>query len=152
MMTPAGLPAIEALIREGINVNVTLLFAVERYVAVTQAFKTGLRQRHASGAPVDRIASVASFFVSRVDSAVDSLLAKAGTAAAQALQGKAAIANAKLAYRAFAEAFSDEEFGALAAAGAQPQRLLWASTSTKNPAYRDVLYVEELVGWLMPND
>ncbi|MFO1071251.1 MAG: transaldolase [Geminicoccaceae bacterium] len=140
--TAAGLPAIEELTAEGINVNVTLLFAVERYEAVAEAYLRGLERRHAAGKPVARIASVASFFISRVDALLDPQLA----GKAPELQGKIAIANAKLAYKSYQRLFGGERFAALRAAGAQPQRLLWASTGTKNPAYSELLYVEELVG------
>lgn len=140
--TAAGLPAIEALIDAGININVTLLFALERYRAVADAYIRGLQRRQQRGEPIDRIASVASFFVSRVDGKLDPMLAER----CPELQGKIAIANAKLAYRAFQTIFSSERFARLAAAGARPQRLLWASTSTKNPAYPELLYVENLIG------
>lgn len=140
--TRAGLPAIAQLTADGINVNVTLLFAVERYREAAEAYLLGLEQRLTRGHPVAMIASVASFFVSRIDTALDPLLADKRPE----LQGKLAIANAKLAYQAFKELFSGRRFAALAKAGARPQRLLWASTSSKNPAYRDVLYVEELIG------
>jgi len=150
--TIEGAEAIRQLIADGINVNVTLLFAVEAHARVIEAYLAGLEQRAAAGLPIDRIASVASFFVSRVDSAIDKQLgqmaaadaARAGTLLA--LQGKAAIANAKLAYRLFSASFSGARWDALAARGARVQRPLWASTSTKNPAYRDVIYVEELIG------
>ncbi len=138
--TRAGIPAIEALIADGINVNVTLLFSVERYIEVAEAFIRGLEKRAAQGLPLERVASVASFFVSRVDTAVDAQLG-----ADSPLRGKAAIANARLAYRRFQELFGSERFAALRARGAQVQRLLWASTGTKNPEYSDVLYVEELI-------
>ncbi|KAB7628224.1 transaldolase [Alkalilimnicola sp. S0819] len=141
--TTEGLEAIEALTREGISVNVTLLFAVSRYEEVVEAWLRGLEARHAAGKPLAHIASVASFFVSRVDSAVDKALDELGV---QDFQGRAAIANARAAYRHFQQAFSGERWEALEAAGAQLQRLLWASTGTKNPAYSDVLYVEELIG------
>jgi len=140
--TRAGLPAIEQLITDGININVTLLFAVERYQEVAAAYLSGLERRLRQGQDIDHIASVASFFVSRVDSALDPLLADKQAE----LQGCIAIANAKLAYRYFQTLCASERFAKLAAAGARPQRLLWASTSSKNPAYRDVLYVEELIG------
>jgi transaldolase len=150
--TIEGAEAIRQLIADGINVNVTLLFAVEAHARVIEAYLAGLEQRAAAGLPIDRIASVASFFVSRVDSAIDKQLghmaaadaARAGTLLA--LQGKAAIANAKLAYRLFSASFSGARWDALASRGARVQRPLWASTSTKNPAYRDVIYVEELIG------
>ncbi|HLH21873.1 MAG TPA: bifunctional transaldolase/phosoglucose isomerase [Chloroflexota bacterium] len=152
--TPPGIPAIRQLIAEGINVNITLLFSQQRYEEVMEAYLAGLEERAEAGRPVDHVASVASFFVSRVDTAVDKQLeakiqsaADAGEREAlQALLGKAAIANAKLAYQRFLKRFGDARWQRLAAAGAMVQRPLWASTSTKNPAYRDVLYVEELIG------
>ena len=140
--TEAGLPAVETLIAEGINVNVTLLFAVERYRAVAEAYIRGLERRHEAGQPLARIASVASFFVSRVDSALDPLLAERHPD----LQGRIAIANAKRAYRAFEDIFNDRRFLNLAYAGARVQRLLWASTGTKNPAYPELHYAENLIG------
>jgi len=144
--TAAGIPAIEAAIGEGINVNVTLMFSVEVYRRVARAYIAGLRARHERGEDISRVASVASFFVSRVDTKVDKMLGEIGTQPALEARGKAAIANAKLAYEAFGEIFGGEEFADLRAAGARVQRCLWASTSTKNPDYRDVLYVEELIG------
>ncbi len=150
--TRAGLPAITSAIAAGLNINVTLIFSLERYAAVMDAYAAGLAQRLAQGLPLEQIASVASFFVSRIDTLVDSrlgqLVAAGGPSAAQAaaLQGKAAIASARLAYADFKQFIASPRWQRLAAAGAQPQRPLWASTSTKNPAYRDVLYVEELVG------
>ncbi|HET6649030.1 MAG TPA: transaldolase [Candidatus Limnocylindria bacterium] len=144
--TPAGIPAIEAAIGEGINVNVTLMFSVTVYREVARAYIAGLRRRLERGEDLSRVASVASFFVSRVDTKVDKQLDELGDATARALRGKAAIANAKLAYEAFQQIFGGEEFADLRAAGARVQRCLWASTSTKNPDYRDVLYVEELIG------
>ncbi len=143
--TVEGAEAIRQLIADGLNVNVTLLFSVEAHARVIEAYIAGLEQRAAAGQPIDRIGSVASFFVSRVDSAIDKQLGGMG-ADAQALQGKAAIANAKLAYRLFQASFSGPRWAPLAAKGARVQRPLWASTSTKNPAYRDVIYVEELIG------
>lgn len=140
--TRAGLPAIERLIAEGININVTLLFSVERYMEVAEAYLRGLEQRLRQGDPINRIASVASFFVSRIDSALDPLLAKK----APNLQGKIAIANAKRAYQHYRQLYQSDRIESLADAGARPQRLLWASTSTKNPNYPDVLYVESLIG------
>jgi len=140
--TPEGIPAIERLIGEGINVNATLIFSLEHYEAVAQAYLRGLE---VCSMPA-KVASVASFFVSRVDSKVDALLDDIGTQEAFELRGKAAVANAKLAYRRFEEIFRTAQFDALAARGARVQRPLWASTSTKNPAYRDVIYVEELIG------
>ena len=144
--TEAGIPAVEGAIAEGINVNVTLMFSVEVYRRIARAYIAGLRRRHERGEDIGRIASVASFFVSRVDTKIDPILEETGDRAALEARGKAAIANAKLAYEAFGDIFGGEEFGDLRAAGAQVQRCLWASTSTKNPDYRDVLYVEELIG------
>lgn len=150
--TPAGIPAIRALISEGINVNVTLLFAQGAYRDAAEAYLAGLETRAKTGASLHTLASVASFFVSRIDSAIDARLealakADSGIAArARALLGKVAIANAKLAYQHYRSLIGSQRWQALAAAGARPQRLLWASTSTKNPAYRDVIYVEELIG------
>jgi transaldolase len=144
--TEAGVPAIEAAISEGININVTLMFSVEVYTRVARAYIAGLRARHERGEDISRVASVASFFVSRVDTKADAYLDQLGTPEALAARGKAAIANAKLAYEAFGEIFGGDEFADLRAAGARVQRCLWASTSTKNPGYRDVLYVEELIG------
>ena len=148
--TPAGLPAIEELIASGLNINVTLIFAVEVYEKVADAYIRGLERRAAAGQPVDRIGSVASFFVSRIDSMVDKQLAQLAEEATDeqqkqrinALLGKAAIANAKLAYESFKRIFGSERFAALKAKGAKVQRPLWASTSTKNPAYPDTMYVE----------
>ena len=144
--TPAGLPAIEAAIAEVININITLMFSVEVYRAVARAYIAGLRRRREAGGGIGRIASVASFFVSRVDTKVDKALDTIGTDAALAARGKAAIANAKLAYQAYGEIFDGAEFADLRTAGARVQRCLWASTSTKNPAYRDVMYAEGLIG------
>jgi transaldolase len=144
--TEAGLPAIEAAIGEGININITLMFSVEVYRGVARAYIAGLRRRLERGQDVKRVASVASFFVSRVDTKVDKALEAIGTTEALAARGKVAIANAKMAYQAFGEIFGGDEFADLQAAGARVQRCLWASTSTKNPGYRDVLYVEELIG------
>ncbi len=150
--TKAGLPAITKAIAEGINVNVTLIFSVERYSAVMEAYVKGLEKRAAAGLPISSIASVASFFVSRVDTKVDGQLAamvdRGGVRAdmAEVLLGKAAIANARLAYAEYKEVFGSERFKALQAKGGRAQRPLWASTGTKNPSYRDVVYVEELVG------
>jgi transaldolase len=143
--TKEGLPAITAVLAEGISVNVTLIFSLERYEAVMNAFFAGLEQAKANGHDLSKIGSVASFFVSRVDSEYDKRLDKIGSDEAKALKGKAAIANAKLAYKKYEELFSSERWQVLADAGAHPQRPLWASTSTKNPEYRDVIYVEELV-------
>jgi len=152
--TREGLPAIEQTLLAGININITLIFAVERYIDVCHAFIRALRLRDQRGEPVDRIASVASFFVSRVDSKVDKLLdAKIAAAADEAtrrelrsLRGKAAIANAKVAYERFKEIFDGDEFAPLRAKGARVQRPLWASTSTKDPSYPDLMYVEGLIG------
>jgi transaldolase len=148
--TMEGAPVIQEMLAEGININVTLLFAIDSYARVAEAYVAALEARHAAGKPVDRIASVASFFVSRVDTLVDKLLdekiAETGDQGLAALKGKAAVANARLAYERFGEIFRSERFAPLAAAGATVQRPLWASTSVKNPAYRDVLYVEELIG------
>ena len=152
--TPEGIQAVRQLISEGINVNVTLLFSRDVYEQVANAYIEGLTARAASGADVSRIASVASFFVSRIDSKLDAQITNQLKTATDPIQrarlsgllGKVAIANAKLAYHRFTELYSGEAWAALAKKGAQPQRLLWASTSTKNPGYRDVLYVEELIG------
>ncbi len=144
--TEAGIPAIETAISEGISVNVTLMFSVEIHRRVARAYIAGLRTRHQRGEPIDGVASVASFFVSRVDTKIDPQLEAIGTRSALEARGRAAIANAKLAYEAFGEIFGSDEFADLRAAGARVQRCLWASTSTKNPDYRDVLYVEELIG------
>jgi transaldolase len=144
--TLAGIPAIEQAIAAGINVNVTLIFSQERYQKVMDAYLAGLEQRIAAGQPVDRIASVASFFVSRMDSKVDKLLEDIGTEEARALMGRSAIANAKLAYQRYLTTFGGERFEKIKAAGGNVQRPLWASTSTKNPAYPDTLYVDTLIG------
>ncbi|MCC5858664.1 MAG: transaldolase [Ectothiorhodospiraceae bacterium] len=140
--TVEGLPAVETLIGEGISVNVTLLFSVDRYKAVADAFITGLQERARRGLPVEGVASVASFFVSRVDSAVDPQL----EGKREDWRGRVAIANAKLAYRHFLDLFDGPRFQELRRLGAQEQRLLWASTGTKNPEYSDVLYVDALIG------
>ena len=149
--TAAGVPAIRTSIAAGINVNVTLIFSIARYREVIEAYLSGLEELAASGGDLTEVASVASFFVSRVDTLVDAelqaLVDKGGpeAEAARARLGTAAIDNAKLAYQVFGESFQGPRWEALAARGARVQRPLWASTSTKNPAYRDVLYVEELV-------
>ncbi|MGC4750114.1 transaldolase [Micromonospora sp. DT201] len=143
--TEAGLPAITATLAEGISVNVTLIFGLDRYSAVMEAFLAGLEQAKANGHDLSTIGSVASFFISRVDSEIDKRLEKVGSEQAKALKGKAAIANAQLAYERYTQVFSSDRWQALADAGAHPQRPLWASTSTKNPDYRDVIYVEELI-------
>ena len=149
--TPAGVPAIRASLGAGININTTLIFSIERYREVIDAFMAGLEDLAASGGDLTEIAGVASFFVSRVDTNVDkklqAIVDQGGAAAerARARLGTAAIDNAKLAWEAFQASIASERWRALAAAGARPQRPLWASTSTKNPAYRDVLYVEDLI-------
>jgi transaldolase / glucose-6-phosphate isomerase len=152
--TPEGIPAVRTLIAEGININVTLIFSQETYDQVAEAFISGLEQRHAAGKPLDHVASVASVFVSRVDTNIDSQLEfrirrstdDSEKALLSGLLGKAAIANIKLMYQRFKEIFNAERFAKLKAAGAQMQRPLWASTGAKNPAYRDTYYVDELIG------
>lgn len=144
--TVEGVPAIRQLLTEGININITLLFSLNNYEAVANAYIDALKARVELGEPIDHIASVASFFVSRVDSAADKQLQSIGTDAAKALEGKAAIANAVLAYEKFEELFSGEQWEGLAAKGAAVQRPLWASTGVKNPAYPDTLYVDTLIG------
>ena len=152
--TPAGLPAIEQLISEGINVNVTLLFAQEVYERVAEAYIAGLERLAAAAGNVGGVASVASFFISRIDSAIDAQVmarlkvAKSAQERAllRSLLGHVAIANGKLTYQRYKAIFQGTRWEALAALGARPQRVLWASTSTKNPKYRDVLYVAELIG------
>jgi len=143
--TLEGLPAITACLAEGISVNVTLIFSLERYGQVIDAFMAGLEQATAAGHDISRLASVASFFVSRVDTEVDRRLDKIGTPEAAAMRGKAAIANARLAYELYEERIATPRWQALLAAGAKVQRPLWASTSTKDPAYDDTMYVVELV-------
>jgi transaldolase len=143
--TPEGLPAITQAISEGISVNVTLIFSLQRYGEVIDAYLAGLEQAKAAGRDLSQIRSMASFFVSRVDAEVDARLDKLGTAEASALRGKAAIANARLAYELFERRFAGERWQALRASGAQIQRPLWASTSTKDPAFPDTMYVTELV-------
>jgi transaldolase len=138
--TDAGVGAIEELTARGVNVNVTLLFSVARYEQVVDAYINGLERRSAAGRPVDAVASVASFFVSRVDAAVDAMLP-----ADSAVRGRVAIANAQLAYGRYQERFADPRWQRLSALGARRQRPLWASTATKDPAYSDVLYVEALI-------
>ena len=144
--TAEGVRAFEDLTAAGLSINVTLLFSQERYREIAEAYVKGLERRAAAGKDISRIASVASFFVSRVDTAIDAVLEKRPEPEAKALLGKAAIANAKMAYQHYKTLFSSPRFAALAAKGAKTQRLLWASTGTKNPLYRDVLYVEELIG------
>jgi transaldolase len=143
--TLEGLGAITATLAEGISVNVTLIFSLERYRAVINAFQTGLKLAKENGYDLSRIHSVASFFVSRVDSEIDKRLDALGTEEAKALKGKAGVANARLAYQVYEELFSTERWAVLAEAGALPQRPLWASTGVKDPAYPDTLYVTELV-------
>src|SRR6185437_9885715 len=152
--TPEGLPAFQQLISEGINVNVTLLFAQSAYVKVAEAYIAGLEQRAAAGKDISRLASVASFFVSRIDTVVDKQLEEKAKAAAtpqeaahvRSLEGKAAIANAKQTYRRYQQIFSGPRWQALASKGARTQRVLWASTGTKNPKYSDVMYLDSLIG------
>jgi transaldolase len=143
--TEQGLPAITQCLSEGISINVTLIFALERYGQVIDAFFAGMEQAREAGHDLSTIESVASFFVSRVDTEVDRRLDKIGTAEAAALRGKAAIANARLAYELYEERFATPRWEALRQAGARPQRPLWASTSTKDPEFPDTMYVEELV-------
>jgi transaldolase len=143
--TLEGLPAITAATAAGISVNVTLIFSVERYRAVMDAYLTGLEQAQANGIDLSKIRSVASFFVSRVDTEIDARLEKIASEDALALRGKAAVANARLAYAAFEEVLGSERWQRLASAGANVQRPLWASTGVKNPAYPDTLYVADLV-------
>ena len=142
--TVEGLQGIEETIAAGIPVNVTLLFSLERHREAAEAYIKGLRRLHADGGDLSKLASVASFFVSRVDTEADKRLDAIG--GHDDLKGKLAIANAKLAYQTYKEIFSGSDWEELEAAGASPQRCLWASTSTKNPDYRDVIYVEELIG------
>lgn len=143
--TREGLPAITEVIGKGISVNVTLVFSLDRYREVMDAFLAGMEKAKAAGLDISEIRSVASFFVSRVDTEADKRLEALGTEEALALRGKAAIANARLAYQAYEEVFSSDRWAALERAGAHPQRPLWASTGVKNPDYRDTMYVEELV-------
>jgi transaldolase len=143
--TRAGLPAITEVIGEGISVNVTLIFSLERYREVMDAYLAGLEKAAARGLDLSAIHSVASFFVSRVDSEIDKRLTVLGTDEALALKGRAALANARLAYQAYEEVFSSDRWQALENAGAHKQRPLWASTGVKDPAYKDTLYVDELV-------
>ena len=143
--TLEGLPAITAVLAEGISVNVTLIFSLQRYRAVTNAFLAGLEGARDAGHDLSAIASVASFFISRVDSEIDKRLGEIGTDEATGLRGKAAIANARLAYQAYEEIFSTPRWEVLRDAGARPQRPLWASTGVKDPSYPDTMYVTELV-------
>jgi len=151
--TPAGLPAIQTMIADGANINVTLIFGIERYVKVVEAFLAGLEQHRARGGDLGRVHSVASFFVSRVDTKVDEQLTNkmeqldsTRRPELEGLLGRAAVANSKLAYALFTQLHSGSHWDALRSAGAAVQRCLWASTSTKNPRYRDTMYVEELIG------
>jgi transaldolase/glucose-6-phosphate isomerase len=152
--TPEGIPAIRTLLEDGININITLLFAQSAYEQVAEAFLSALEARAKKGEDISHIASVASFFVSRIDTLIDGKIEEqlktetdaSKKALLQSIEGKVAIANAKLTYKKYQELFGGARWKALAAKGAQTQRLLWASTSTKNPKYRDVLYVEELIG------
>ena len=143
--TMAGLPSIEAATAVGVNVNVTLIFGIERYRAVMDAYLSGLEQARRDGVDLSTIRSVASFFVSRVDTEIDKRLDKLGTDEARAVRGKGAIANARLAYEAFEQTFTGPRWESLAGDGAHPQRPLWASTGVKDPAYDDTMYVTELV-------
>jgi transaldolase len=144
--TKEGVPAIQRMVAEGRNINVTLIFSLDRYREVIEAYVSGLETLTSNGGDPSRVASVASFFVSRVDTETDRRLDATGSPDANALKGKAAVANAKLAYKVFEEAFSGPRWHALEAKGARPQRPLWASTSTKNKAYPDLLYVDTLIG------
>lgn len=144
--TPAGVPAIRRLVAQGVNVNATLLFSVARYREVAQAYIGGLTECAGAGRPLGRVASVASFFLSRIDSLVDKRLDALGTPESAVLRGRAAIACARLAYQEFKAIVAAPLWRELARAGARPQRLLWASTSTKDPTYSDVKYVEALIG------
>jgi transaldolase len=144
--TKEGLPAIEQMIYEGTNINVTLIFSVERYREVAEAYIKGLERRAKAGKPLDKVASVASVFVSRIDTLVDELLAKKDATKHKSLMGKVAVANTKMVYQAFREIFGASRFKVLEAKGAHVQRPLWGSTGTKNPEYNDLLYVDTLIG------
>jgi transaldolase len=151
--TKKGLPAIQQMISEGVNINITLLFGIPRYLEVVDAYMTGLEERAARGLPLHRVSSVASFFLSRIDVLVDPLLANLSShhnhetvELARSLQGETAIASARVAYQEFQKSLQSQRWSALAENGARQQRVLWASTSTKNPAYSDVKYVEPLIG------
>jgi transaldolase len=141
--TVEGYPVIQTLLCDGLPINITLMFSLEQYEAVSEAYISALEERYSSGQAIDRMASVASFFVSRIDVKVDPMLKERGESD---LLGKIAIANAKMAYRRFQSKFSGERWEKLAEAGGHPQRVLWASTSTKDPAYSDTLYVDNLIG------
>ncbi|MEV4617252.1 transaldolase [Asanoa sp. NPDC049573] len=143
--TEEGLPAITATLAAGVSVNVTLIFSLDRYSQVMDAYLAGMEQAKANGHDLTNLASVASFFVSRFDTEIDKRLEKIGSDEAKAMRGKGAVANARLAYERYSEVFSGERWQALADAGAKPQRPLWASTSTKNPDYPDTLYVADLI-------
>jgi transaldolase len=143
--TRAGLPAISQCLAEGISINVTLIFSLQRYREVMDAFLEGLERARAAGHDLSRIGSVASFFVSRVDTEIDKRLEKLGSPDANSLRGKAAVANAALAFEAYEEVCGGDRWAALSAAGAHPQRPLWASTSVKDPSYDDTMYVDQLV-------
>ncbi len=144
--TAEGIPAIKELLSRGININVTLMFSMEHYLSVASAYITGLDKWLANNGRPDKVSSVASFFISRVDTDVDEQLSALGDPAAESLKGKAAVANSKLVYQKFKDLFYGNDFDKLAKAGARRQRLLWASTSTKNRAYPDTMYVDELIG------
>jgi len=144
--TEAGIPAIRQMISEGRNINVTLIFSLERYDAVIEAYISGLEELARNGGDLSRVHSVASFFVSRVDTEVDRRIERSGNSGLEGLRGKAAVAQAKLAYQLFQQRFTGPRWDALHALGAHRQRPLWASTSTKNPAYPDLLYVDNLIG------
>jgi len=144
--TPEGIPAIREALTRGINVNVTLLFSVKAYAKVIEAHIKAMEARHKNGDRLDTVSSVVSFFISRIDTKVDKVLDTLGTDAAKALRGKTALANAKLAYQLWQDRYSGDRWAKLAKAGARVQRPLWASTAVKDPAYRDVLYVEPLIG------
>ena len=147
--TDEGIPAVQQMLTEGYNVNITLMFSLTDYDNVAEAYISALEARAAAGQPINRIASVASFFVSRIDTLADELLearVQAGETQAQGLMGQVAIANAKVAYQHFLDFFKSERFQKLEAHGARVQRVLWASTSTKNPAFSDVMYVDNLIG------
>ncbi|UCG24206.1 MAG: transaldolase [Chloroflexota bacterium] len=144
--TAAGVGALEQLTAAGININVTLMFSTKHYEAVANAYVRGLKAYHEAGGDLSQVASVASFFVSRVDTAVDKILAEKDELVDRSLMGRAAVSNSKLVYQRYKELFQSREFVALGQVGAKTQRLLWASTSTKNPAYPDTIYVDELIG------
>ncbi len=144
--TPEGIPAVRRCISEGMNVNITLIFSLDQYRAVAEAYLAGLEDRVAAGGEIATINTVASVFVSRIDTMIDPMLEKIGTPEALALRGRAGVANSKLVYQEFKRIFSGDRWEQLAAKGARPQRPLWASTSVKNPNYSDLLYVDNLIG------